>query len=232
MRTGSNAVIVLSGGMDSATCLGWAHHRGYSLFALTFDYGQRHVREVDHAKRLARFYKVRQHRIVSMDFFRRLGASALTDKTIAVPDGARTERGVPMTYVPGRNMIFLSVAAAWAEVVRAGTVVIGVSAVDYSGYPDCRPSFIRSMNETIRLATRAGASGKKIRVVAPLVHLSKKETVILGTKLGVPYELTTSCYRGQREACGTCASCRLRLRGFAEAGMTDPVSYKIRRRNP
>ncbi|MED0670476.1 7-cyano-7-deazaguanine synthase QueC [Aneurinibacillus aneurinilyticus] len=223
------AVVVLSGGLDSTTCMGIAKDAGYELYPLTFYYGQRHNREVEQAKKIADFYGVPAHRLVNLDFLGQIGGSALTDTNIEVPvvqANAADEEEIPATYVPARNMIFLSLAAAYAEVVGAEAIYIGVSAVDYSGYPDCRPEFIRSMNETVHLATKAGAKGTGIRIEAPLTHLSKKETIEWGLALGVPYELSTSCYQGGAEACGECDSCRLRLKGFAEAGVKDPISYQ------
>ncbi|MED4727713.1 7-cyano-7-deazaguanine synthase QueC [Aneurinibacillus migulanus] len=223
------AVVVLSGGLDSTTCMGIAKDAGYELYPLTFHYGQRHNREVEQAKKVADFYSVPAHRLVNLDFLGQIGGSALTDTNIEVPvvqANAEDEEDIPATYVPARNMIFLSLAAAYAEVVGAEAIYIGVSAVDYSGYPDCRPEFIRSMNETVQLATKAGVKGTGIRIEAPLAHLSKKETIEWGLMLGVPYELSTSCYQGGVKACGECDSCRLRLKGFAEAGAKDPISYQ------
>jgi 7-cyano-7-deazaguanine synthase len=222
------AVVVLSGGLDSTTCMGIAKDAGYELYPLTFHYGQRHNREVEQAKKIAAFYQVPEHRIVNLDFLKQIGGSALTDENIAVPTHMSEEgqEEIPPTYVPARNLIFLSLATAYAEVVGADVIYIGVSAVDYSGYPDCRPEFIRSMSQTIVLATKAGVTGEGIRIEAPLMHLSKKETIEWGLRLGVPYELSTSCYQGGEEACGECDSCRLRLKGFAEAGSTDPIAYK------
>lgn len=224
---GKKAVVVLSGGLDSTTCMGIARHEGYELYPLTFDYGQRHNREVEQAKKVAASFEVQDHRIVHLDFLNQIGGSALTDKTLDVPVNREIDDEIPVTYVPARNLIFLSLATAYAEVVGAEAIYIGVSAVDYSGYPDCRPEFIHSMEETIRLATRVGTTGEGIRIIAPLQHLNKKETIQLGIQLGVPYELTTSCYQGGEEACGECDSCKLRLKGFAEAGAKDPVPYKI-----
>lgn len=223
------AVVVLSGGLDSTTCMGIAKDAGYELYPLTFHYGQRHNREVEQAKKVADFYSVPAHRLVNLDFLGQIGGSALTDTNIEVPGvqaNEEDEEDIPATYVPARNMIFLSLAAAYAEVVGAEAIYIGVSAVDYSGYPDCRPEFIRSMNETVQLATKAGVKGTGIRIEAPLAHLSKKETIEWGLTLGVPYELSTSCYQGGAKACGECDSCRLRLKGFAEAGAKDPISYQ------
>jgi 7-cyano-7-deazaguanine synthase len=222
------AVVVLSGGLDSTTCMGIAKDAGYELYPLTFHYGQRHNREVEQAKKIAAFYQVPEHRIVNLDFLKQIGGSALTDENIAVPTHMSEEgqEKIPSTYVPARNLIFLSLATAYAEVVGADVIYIGVSAVDYSGYPDCRPEFIRSMSQTIVLATKAGVTGEGMRIEAPLMHLSKKETIEWGLRLGVPYDLSTSCYQGGEEACGECDSCRLRLKGFAEAGSTDPIAYK------
>ncbi|WP_027415095.1 7-cyano-7-deazaguanine synthase QueC [Aneurinibacillus terranovensis] len=223
------AVVVLSGGLDSTTCMGIAREAGYELYSLTFNYGQRHNREVEQAKKIAAYYQVPDHRIVNLGFLKEIGGSALTDESIAVPtDEIPKTDEIPATYVPARNLIFLSLATAYAEVVGAEVIYIGVSAVDYSGYPDCRPEFIRSMSDTIRLATKAGTTGTDLRIEAPLQRLSKKETIEWGLKLGVPYELSTSCYQGGEEACGICDSCRLRLKGFEEAGAVDPIRYQNR----
>jgi 7-cyano-7-deazaguanine synthase len=218
------AVIVLSGGLDSTTCMGMAKEAGYELYPLTFHYGQRHQREVEQAKQVASYYRVPSHRIVALDFLKAIGGSALTDEQIEVPkeDGGD---GIPVTYVPARNLIFLSLATAYAEVIGAEAIYIGVSAVDYSGYPDCRPAFIASMNQTIQQATKAGVSGSSIQIQTPLLHLSKADTIRRGMELGVPYHLTTSCYHGGDTACGVCDSCRLRLKGFEDAGYTDPIPY-------
>lgn len=220
------AVIVLSGGLDSTTCMSIAKSEGYVLCPITFRYGQRHQREVEQAKKIAAFYEVGEHRIVDLDFFKQLGGSALTDVSIDVPEEG-TEKGIPVTYVPARNMIFLSLATAYAEVIGAETIFTGVSSVDYSGYPDCRPEFIQSMNQTINLATKTGVSAHHLTIKTPLMHLTKAETVRLGMDLGAPYQLTTSCYNGGEEACGTCDSCRLRIKGFKEAGLIDPIPYQI-----
>lgn len=219
------AVIVLSGGLDSATCMGIAKDKGYELYPITFHYGQKHDREIEQAKNIADFYQVQEHRLVDISFFSDLGGSALTDENIDVPEGEASE-DIPSTYVPARNMIFLALASAYAEVIGAELIFIGVSSVDFSGYPDCRPEFIASMNETVNLATKQGMSESKLSIEAPLSFLSKKETIELGMRLGVPYELTTSCYNGDEKACGVCDSCLLRLRGFAEAGLNDPIEYK------
>jgi 7-cyano-7-deazaguanine synthase len=218
------AVIVLSGGLDSTTCMGMAEAEGYELYPITFHYGQRHDREVQQAIEVGKFYHVKDHRIVDLTFLKDIGGSALTDEKVEVPTDA--EDGIPVTYVPARNMIFLALASAYAEVIGATAVYTGVSAVDYSGYPDCRPEFIQSMEETINLATKAGVTGKNIQVKTPLIHLSKKETIEKGLSLDIPYELTTSCYNGKETACGKCDSCVLRLKGFKEAGSVDPIPYE------
>ncbi|HEX6922388.1 MAG TPA: 7-cyano-7-deazaguanine synthase QueC [Bacillales bacterium] len=221
------AVVVLSGGLDSTTCMGMAKEKGYELYPITFSYGQRHDREVEQAKKVAEFFGAQErHRIVDIGFFNQIGGSALTDDSLTVPtDGV--EDDIPATYVPARNMIFLSLASAYAEVIGAEAVVIGVSAVDYSGYPDCRPEFIESMERTVNLATKTGVTGQSIQIQAPLIDLTKKETVEEGLRLNVPYHLTTSCYQGDEKACGECDSCRLRIKGFKEAGARDPVPYAI-----
>jgi 7-cyano-7-deazaguanine synthase len=219
-------VIVLSGGLDSTTCMGIAKDAGYELYPITFYYGQRHNREVEQAKKVAEYYKVSDHRVVSLGFLQEIGGSALTDQEIEVPTNGE-EGGIPVTYVPARNLIFLSLATAYAEVVGAEAIYIGVSAVDFSGYPDCRPEFIRSMTQTIQLATKVGTTTEEsIRIETPLIDLSKSETVEVGIRLEVPYHLTTSCYHGGEVACGICDSCRLRLKGFHEAGYQDPIPYK------
>lgn len=220
------AVIVLSGGLDSTTCMGIAKHQGYQLYPITFHYGQRHNREVEQAKKVAEFYQAVQHKVVNIGFLNEIGGSALTDAGIDVPTDGEQD-GIPSTYVPARNMIFLSLASAYAEVIGAEAVFIGVSAVDFSGYPDCRPDFIRSMEQTVNLATKAGTTGEKLRIEAPLMHLTKADTVKWGLELGVPYELTTSCYQGGEEACAVCDSCRLRIKGFKEAGGADPIPYAV-----
>lgn len=219
------AIVILSGGLDSATCMGIARDEGYELYPLTFDYGQKHRREIEHAKQIANYFQAKSHRVVRLDFLHEIGGSALTDAALDIPDYAGDEE-IPSTYVPARNLIFLSLAAAYAEVVQAEKIFIGVSSVDYSGYPDCRPEFIESMTQTIRLATRAGTEEGKLRISAPLSHLSKAETIRWGMKLGVPYHLTTSCYRGGEIACGRCDSCQIRLKGFEEAGFEDPIRYE------
>jgi 7-cyano-7-deazaguanine synthase len=221
------AVIVLSGGLDSTTCMGIAKAAGYELYPITFHYEQRHEREVECARKIAEYYGVsRRHRIVNLSFFQQLGGSSLTDKTEMVnTDGVKDQ--IPNTYVPARNMIFLSLATAYAEVVGAKKIYTGVSSVDYSGYPDCRPEFIASMNQTINLATKVGVtSEEKLSIETPIIQMSKAETIKLGVSLQVPYHLTTSCYLGRQAACGVCDSCRLRIKGFEEVGLQDPIAYQ------
>ncbi|MGM7702419.1 7-cyano-7-deazaguanine synthase QueC [Pseudalkalibacillus sp. Hm43] len=222
------AVVVLSGGLDSTTCMGMAKEQGYSLYPITFHYGQRHNREVEQAEKVAKHFDAPEHRIVDVSFLQQIGGSALTDESIEVRQGGVDEE-IPATYVPARNMIFLSLASAYAEVIGAEAIFIGVSAVDFSGYPDCRPEFIESMNQTVNLATKAGATGGHLNIEAPLIHMTKKETIEEGLRLDVPYELTTSCYLGEEVACGECDSCLLRLKGFEEAGAKDPIPYAKRR---
>lgn len=224
------AIVILSGGLDSTTCMGIAKAQGYELYPLTFDYGQRHKSEIENARQVAEFYGVAQrHKIVSLGFLKEFGGSALTDESIEVPPAGESgpvDSDIPVTYVPGRNLLFLSIATSYAEVTGAEAIYIGVNALDYSGYPDCRPEFIRKVEEVMALATRVGVEGGPMRIETPLIHWSKADIIREGTRLGVPYQLTTSCYNGQDAACGECDSCRLRLKGFAEAGLTDPIPYR------
>jgi len=224
------AIVILSGGLDSTTCMGIAKAQGYELYPLTFDYGQRHKSEIENARQVAEFYGVAQrHKIVSLGFLKEFGGSALTDESIEVPPAGESgpiDSDIPVTYVPGRNLLFLSIATSYAEVTGAEAIYIGVNALDYSGYPDCRPEFIRKVEEVMALATRVGVEGGPMRIETPLIHWSKADIIREGTRLGVPYQLTTSCYNGQQVACGECDSCRLRLKGFAEAGLTDPIPYR------
>jgi 7-cyano-7-deazaguanine synthase len=228
------AVVILSGGLDSTTCMGIAKAEGYELFPITFDYGQRHRIEIENAKQVAEHYGVRERqKIIKLDFLRDFGGSALTDDSIDVPnvmnegtESAEEENGeIPVTYVPGRNLLFLSIATSYAEVTGAEAIYIGVNALDYSGYPDCRPEFIHKVEEVISLATKVGVEGKSISVRTPLIQWTKAEIIRQGMQLDVPYHLTTSCYNGKAEACGECDSCRLRLKGFEEAGSKDPIAY-------
>jgi len=216
------AVVLLSGGLDSTTCMSVAHKEGYELYPLSFDYGQRHRRELESAKKVAQFYGVKEHRILHLD---NVGGSALTDPKIDVPDYAENGE-IPVTYVPARNILFLSYALGYAEVIEAQAIFIGISAVDYSGYPDCRPEFLQAFQKVVEVGTKAGVTGKPIELKAPLLYLTKAETVKLAVANGAPLHLTSSCYRGGEKACGTCDSCTLRLRGFAEAGVKDPISYE------
>lgn len=224
------AVVLLSGGLDSTTCVAVALERGFEVTALSFDYSQRHRVELEAARRVLEHYGVKRHFVFNVGLFREIGGSALTDPSLAVPQyrsAAEMSDGIPITYVPARNLVFLSYALGVAETVGAEDLFIGVNAVDYSGYPDCRPEFIRSFQETANLAVKAGVEGARFQVHAPLVELSKAEIVALGTRLGVPYHLTHSCYAPNAAglACGGCDSCVLRRRGFEEAGVPDPTLY-------
>lgn len=219
------AVILLSGGLDSATVLAIAREAGYACHALSLDYGQRHHAELAAAARVAQRLGAVEHRVVRLglgDF----GGSALTDAAIAVPEGP-TE-GIPATYVPARNTVMLALALAWAEVLGARDIFIGVNAVDYSGYPDCRPEFIAAFERMANLATRAGVEGAELRIHAPLQHLSKAQIIQRGSALGVDYSHTVSCYQADAggRACGVCDACRLRRQGFAQAGVVDPTKYQ------
>lgn len=223
------AVVLLSGGLDSATAAAIARRDGFSVHALSVDYSQRHAGELDAARRIAAEQNVAKHVIVRVDL-RAIGGSALTDD-VAVPKNQDPTAGeVPATYVPARNTLFLSLALGWAEVLGAYDIYIGVNALDYSGYPDCRPEFIRSFEKLALVATKAGSEGRTFTIHAPLLDMTKAEIITLGTGLGVNYGSTTSCYdpaEGCR-ACGECDACQLRLRGFADAGLTDPILYARR----
>ena len=218
------AVILLSGGLDSATVLAMAHVAGLDCHALSVSYGQRHQAELNAAARVAHALGAREHRIMHVDLGR-IGGSALTDKSIDVPTSASD--GIPVTYVPARNTIMLSLAMAWAEVLDAREIHVGVNAVDYSGYPDCRPEFVAAFQNLANIATRAGVEGRGPAIRAPLINLSKAEIIRTGAKLGVDYSLTVSCYQADARglACGVCDSCRLRREGFTAAGVADPTRY-------
>lgn len=222
------AVVLLSGGVDSTTCLAVARAAGFEAHCLSVDYGQRHREELGRARRLALALGAAGHKVVKVDLSA-FGGSALTDGKIAVPKGrspARMARDIPVTYVPARNTVFLALALAHAETIDAEDVYVGVNAIDYSGYPDCRPAFLRAFERLARVATKAGVSGRPLRIRAPLLRLSKAAIIKLGASLGVPYRLTQSCYDPIRgRACGRCDACVLRRKGFSEAGVPDPTRY-------
>ncbi len=220
------AVVLVSGGLDSATCLAIAREQGHQCYALSFSYGQRHVAELAAAERVAASLAAIEHRVMHIDLGG-FGGSALTDLRISVPE--QPGHGIPVTYVPARNTVFLAFALAWSEVLGARDIYIGVNAVDYSGYPDCRPEFVEAFERMANLATRAGVEGNAaLHVRAPLIALSKAEIIRRGVDLGVDYSLTVSCYQADDEgrACGRCESCRLRREGFAAAGIADPTRYR------
>jgi 7-cyano-7-deazaguanine synthase len=229
----ANAVVLLSGGLDSATTLAIARSEGYRVHCLSFDYGQRHTVELAAAERVADVLGATAHRTVPIDLAA-FGGSALTDQQIAVPrdrDESQMSQGIPVTYVPARNTVFLALALAWAEVLPAADIFIGVNALDYSGYPDCRPEFIRAFEQLANLATRMGVEGTAIRIHAPLIQLTKAQIIRSGTELGIDYAMTISCYDPDAEggACRGCDACQLRARGFSEAGVADPTSYRLDR---
>ena len=219
------AIILLSGGLDSITVLALAKQQGYTCYALSFDYGQRHNAELVAATQIASDYRVEDHKIIKLGLGS-IGGSALTDDHIAVPD--TPQEGIPVTYVPARNTIFLSFALGWAEVLGLRDIFIGVNAVDYSGYPDCRPEFIKAFQQLANLATKVGAEGGHFTIHTPLISLSKAEIIKQGIALEVNYQLTVSCYSADKEglACAVCDACRIRKFGFEEAGITDPTRYQ------
>lgn len=220
-----NAVVLLSGGLDSSTCLAIAKQQGFNVYALSFDYGQRSASELNAARAVAQREAVLQHSVIPLGIGA-LGGSALTDSSLAVPE--QETAGIPITYVPARNTVFLSYALALAEVVDAQTIFIGVNARDYSGYPDCRPEFIQAFETMANLATKTAMEGKKLKIEVPLIALTKAEIIALGAGLGVDYALTVSCYQADEKgrACGRCDSCRFRVKGFTEAGIADPTRYQ------
>ncbi|QXI29948.1 7-cyano-7-deazaguanine synthase QueC [Pseudomonas vanderleydeniana] len=222
--TEKKAVILLSGGLDSATVVAMARAQGYSCYTMSFDYGQRHRAELQAAARVARDLGAIEHKVIGLNL-NGIGGSALTDSSIDVPE--TPGEGIPVTYVPARNTVFLSLALGWAEVLGARDIFIGVNAVDYSGYPDCRPEFVEAFETLANLATKAGVEGDGFRIQAPLQNLSKADIVREGVRLGVDYSLTVSCYQADADgfACGKCDSCRLRAEGFAAAGIDDPTKY-------
>lgn len=219
------AVVLLSGGLDSATVVAIARSQGFACYTMSFDYGQRHRAELQAAERVARQLGVAEHKVVGINL-NGIGGSALTDTSIDVPE--QPGEGVPVTYVPARNTVFLALALGWAEVLQAHDLFIGVNAVDYSGYPDCRPEFIEAFERMANLATKAGVEGNGFRIQAPLQHMSKAEIIRRGTELGVDYATTVSCYQADDDgrACGVCDSCRLRAAGFAHAGLADATRYR------
>lgn len=222
----NKAVVLISGGLDSSTTLAVAQAEGYACYGLTVDYGQRHRSELDAARRVAERLGVRDHKVIRLDLGT-IGGSALTDPALAVPTSPTA--GIPITYVPARNTVLLGLALGWAEVLKAWDIFIGVNAIDYSGYPDCRPEFIESFESTARLATRAGVEGQLFRIHTPLIYLSKAQIIEEGIRLGLDYSITVSCYQadGAGRACGLCDACRLRAEGFKAAGVPDPTCYSL-----
>ena len=220
------AVVLLSGGLDSATCLAIAKSQGFDCYALSLDYHQRHIAELKAAQNIAKQLCAKMHKTANLDLSL-FGGSALTDDKIAVPEVEST--GIPVTYVPARNTIMLSLALAWADVLQAQDIFIGVNALDYSGYPDCRAEYVQAFQQMANLATKSAVEGQKITVHAPLIDLTKAQIIALGTKLGVPYSATVSCYQADKNgaACGKCDSCRLRRDGFVQAGIADPTQYVV-----
>lgn len=219
------AIVLLSGGLDSTTCAYVAKHQGYEVYALSFDYGQRLKRELDSARAVAKAVGAAEHVVMTFDMTR-WGGSALTDSSLTVPTGrevAEMEQSIPVTYVPGRNTLFLSFGLSYAEAIGAEAIFIGVNAYDYSGYPDCRPEFVAAFQEVARLGTKAGVEGHPIRIETPLLHLDKAGIVKLGQSVGADYAPTWSCYQGAETPCGECDACLLRAKGFAEAGSHDPA---------
>ena len=221
------AVVLVSGGLDSTTCLAMAREQGFDLYALTFNYGQRHDHELNSAKMVVDLFNIEDHSIIDIDLSQ-FGGSALTDE-IDVPKNRDSSdmADIPVTYVPARNTVFLSLALAWAEVLGSFDIFIGVNALDYSGYPDCRPEYISSFEKTANLATKAGVSGSSFKIHTPLIDMTKSEIIKTGMDIGVDYSLTSSCYDPDHKGnpCGLCDACYLRLKGFKEAGITDPLNY-------
>jgi 7-cyano-7-deazaguanine synthase len=220
------AIILLSGGLDSLTVLAQASKQGYQCYTLSFDYGQRHNAELKAAIDIAKYYQVLEHKVINLGLGS-IGGSALTDDHIDIP--TCPQEGIPVTYVPARNTIFLSFALGWAEVLQLNEIFIGVNAVDYSGYPDCRPEFIQAFQNLANLATKVGVEGKEIKINAPLINMRKSEIITLGAALSVNYKLTVSCYAADKKgrACGVCEACRLRKDGFNEARVKDPTRYQL-----
>ena len=224
----SKAVILLSGGLDSTTCLAIAKNQGFDLNALTLNYGQRHDFELKSAQKIVDHFQIKNHSVVNIDLAQ-FGGSALTDEIDVPKDRSESEMtDIPITYVPARNTVFLSLALAWAETINAFNIFIGVNVLDYSGYPDCRPEYIASFEKTANLATKAGVSGERFKIHTPLINMKKSEIILNGLKLGVDYSLTSSCYDPLKNGtpCGHCDACILRLKGFQEADAIDPLSYQ------
>jgi len=222
------AICLLSGGVDSAVASAIAKDHGYEIYAITFDYGQRHKKEIECAKKLAEFFRVREHKIFRIDL-NEIGNSALTSNKKIPERGIeeiKNSRQIPETYVPARNTIMLSFALAYAEVKGADAIFIGANCIDYSGYPDCRPEYFKKFQEMADLATKRGVEGRKIRIETPVIEMNKADIIKKGFELGVPFQYTWSCYRGGEKACGKCDSCVLRLNGFKEAGFRDPIEYE------
>lgn len=219
------AVILVSGGLDSTTVLAMAHEQGFDCYTLSFDYGQRHRSELKAAEQVSQSMAVKAHKVVKLDLAT-IGGSALTDTAIDVPE--EETAGIPVTYVPARNTVFLSIALGWAEVLGANNIFVGVNAVDYSGYPDCRPDYISAFEAMANLATKAGVEGNRLRIHTPLINMTKAQIIQAGIAHGVDYSLTVSCYQATENgaACGLCDSCRLRKQGFIDAGIKDPTRYK------
>jgi 7-cyano-7-deazaguanine synthase len=219
------AVVLLSGGLDSVTTLAMAKEQGFECYTLSFNYGQRHDAELVAAENLSKQVGAVEHKVINIDL-RAIGGSALTDNKFDVPE--QHQEGIPITYVPARNTVFLSIALGWAEVLSAEAIFVGVNAVDYSGYPDCRPEYIEAFEQLANLATKAGVEGKKLTIHAPLIKMTKAEIIRRGTKLGIDYSQTISCYQADSDglACGRCDSCRFRQQGFVQAGIEDPTQYQ------
>ncbi len=227
----AEAIVLLSGGLDSATALAIAKEKGFDIVALTFDYGQKHKRELESARKIAKHFNAKEHLVVPLDLGK-LMRSSLTQKSMSIPldrTGEEMSTSIPSTYVPARNIIFLSIAASVAESRGAGSVFIAVNSVDFSGYPDCTPKFISAFQKALDIGTKAGRTGKGVRIETPLIKMTKAQIVREAIRLKVPLELTWSCYRGGKKACGKCDSCQLRLKGFEEAGFKDPLVYEVSR---
>jgi 7-cyano-7-deazaguanine synthase len=225
--TSPKAVVLISGGLDSATCLAIARSLHYTCYALSFHYGQKNAIELQAAQKIAQALGAQEHRIVNLDF-NQFGGSALTDPSLPVPTAHLEHHTIPITYVPARNTVFLSIAVGWAEILQAQHVFTGICGIDYSGYPDCRPEYLQALQRTMDLATKTGIEGQPIRIHAPLLYLSKAETIREGTRLGVHYHQTLTCYQPTTDglACGQCDSCHYRRKGFHDAGITDPTRYQ------